>query len=731
MNILQILPAMEIGGVETGTLDLARYLVAHGHKAVIVSGGGRLVKELEALGARHHTLPVGRKSPFTIFRMVGELCDIIRREDIDIVHARSRVPGLIAYIACRMTDRVFITTAHGYYRKGLISSVMSWGRFVIVASNIMAKYMARDFHVPYGRIRLIPRGVDLSQFKFRDPASRNFPRHESFIAVGRGPAPRLKSSLAGNSFTIGMVSRITPLKGHADFIRGIAIVAREVPNIKVLIAGAAPKDKYKEDLEFLVRGLGLSQTVEFVGPKADVPSFMQGLDLLVSATTAPEAFGRVVIEAQASGIPVVATKVGGVVDIVEDGVTGLLCMASNPEDMAVKIMRLYRDRQLWMDVATESRRRVELDFNVDVMMERTIAVYHEALERQNILVIKMSATGDVILGVPSLKSIRVRYPKADIKVLVGLAAREVLDRCPYIDGMIVCDFKDKHRALAGLWRLGAELREHCFDIVIDLQNNRKSHILAYLSMAPFRYGYDNGKLSFLLNRRQKDDAPYLDPLDHQFRTLRLAGIKPVDKTLELWPSEYDKTEAEKILADSWIQPTQNLVGIAVRASARWHSKNWPPSCIVQLCDRLARELNVRVVLTGSKDDMSLADYIMKRARSKPIDAVGKTDLSELAALIRHFKVFVTPDSAPMHVATAMNVPVVALFGPTDPARHFVPGRESVVLRRNDEVKCEPCYKPTCSRKVSCMKRIAVDDLFAAVKNFIKVPHESPEHIDSL
>lgn len=708
MNILQILPALDIGGVETGTVDLARYLAGHGHKAVVVSGGGRLVKELEASGAHHYTLPVGKKSIFSIVRMAGELRDIIRKEDIDIVHARSRVPGLIAYIACRMTNRIFITTAHGYYRKSPLSTVMSWGRYVIVASNVMAKYMVKDFRIPYERVRLIPRGVDLSQFRFKSPASRRT-----------------------EGFTIGMVSRITPLKGHADFIRAIAITARDIPQLKVLIAGSAPKDKYRENLELLVRGLGLSATVEFTGAKADVPAFMSELDLLVSATITPEAFGRVIIEAQAAGVPVVATKVGGVVDIIEDGVTGLLCLPENPKDMADKILKMYRDRELRIAMAEESRKRVELNYNADVMMERTLAVYRESLERQNILVVKISAVGDVILSVPSLKSIRARYPASNIKVLVGIDAREVLDRCPYINDVIVCDFSDKHKGPAGLWRLGRELRQQCFDIVIDLQNSRKSHILSYLSLAPLRYGYDNGKWSFLLNRKQKDDAPYLDPLDHQFRTLRMAGIKPVDKVLEMWPSEYDGKKIDKFLADNWITPSQEIVGVAVRASERWFSKNWPPSYIAQLCDRIAKELNTRVVLTGSKNDLAVAGYISKMTRSKPVVAVGRTDIQELASLISRFSVFVTPDSAPMHIASAMKVPTIALFGPTDHKRHLVPSRECMVLCKADEFNCSPCYKPACSRKTTCMRRISVDEVFDAVKKFLKAADESPERIDAL
>lgn len=696
MNILQILPGLDIGGVETGTVDLARYLVSHGHRAVVVSGGGRLVKELEAVGARHYTLPVGRKSPVTMAAMVGEVRDIIRKEEIDIVHARSRVPGMIAYVACMITGRVFITTAHGYYRKGVLSRCMAWGRYVIVASHSVAKHMAKDFYVPHERIRLIPRGVDLARFTFRGPASR-----------------------ASTDFTIGMVSRITPLKGHADLIKAVAIVARDIPALKVVIVGSAPKDKYREDLEMLVRGLGLARVVTFAGAKEDVPGALKTMDLIVSATTAPEAFGRSIIEAQAAGVPVVATKVGGVVDIIEDGVTGLLCLAQNPKDMADKIMRLYRDRDLCKRIAVAARQRVEELYTATMMMERTLAVYREALERQRILVIKMSAVGDVILSVPSLKAVRARYPHAKLSVLVGIGAREVLGRCPYVDETIVCDFKGKHRGFSGLMRLGRTLREGSFDAVIDLQNNRKSHALAFLSAANLRYGYDNGKWSFLLNRRQKDDAPYLDPIEHQARTLRLAGIKPAEKVLELWPSENETKRADQFLSDNWIKPAQELVGVHVRASAAWFSKNWPPSFIAELCDRLGRECNVRVVLTGSKDDAEVASYIVKRAKAKPVNAVGKTGIMELAALVTRFSVLVTPDSAPLHIASAMRVPCVALFGPTDPRRHLVRTKDAVVIWKKDSFPCSPCYKQTCQRSSSCMKAIAVDEVFEAVKKHLK------------
>ncbi|MFH1189438.1 MAG: lipopolysaccharide heptosyltransferase II [Candidatus Omnitrophota bacterium] len=696
MNILQILPALDVGGVETGTIDLARYLVKHGHKAIVVSGGGELVRELEAIGSRHYALPVGRKSLINIIRSANELADIIRREDIDIVHARSRVPALIAYSACKRTNRILITTAHGYYSRHLMSESMGWGKFVIVASNIMAKHMAGSFHVPHDRIKLIPRGVDLKRFTLRP---------------GKAPS-------GGNEFVIGMVSRITPLKGHSDLIKAISLIRGQIPGLKVRIAGSAPKEKYREDIEVLIRQSGLSKTVELTGACRDVPKMMAGLDMLVSATVTPEAFGRVVIEAQAIGVPVVATGVGGVVDIIEDGVTGLLCEPQNPRSMADRILRLYRDGSLAKRIVSEARKRVETEFNSEKMMQSTLAVYEEAVKRQNILVIKLSAIGDVILSVPSLRAIRAKFPDAKIKVLTSLASRDVLDGCPYIDDRIICDFSGKHKGLKGFRRLAEELRKESFEIVIDLQNNRKSHMLAYVSSAALRYGYDNGKLSFLLNKRIKNDAPYLDPIEHQFRALRVAGIKPADKRLELWPSARDDAMAKKFLAENWVKPDQRLVGINVRASARWASKNWPAGQITELCDRLAKEFNARAVLTGSGDDAGRAGDIAASARSKPIVAAGRTTIMELSALMKLLRVFVTPDSAPMHVASAVGTPFVALFGPTDPARHVAPSKDYAVLSKAGELKCGPCYKPECRRRISCMRKITVDEVIDALRPFL-------------
>jgi lipopolysaccharide heptosyltransferase II len=694
MNILQILPELKIGGVERGTVDLARYLVKNDHKAVVVSGGGRLVRELDIIGARHYALPIGKKSLINMVAMVGKLCDIIKRENIDIVHARSRVPAWVAYFACRLTGRVFITTAHGYYKNVYTSRVMGWGKFVIVASHIIARRMMDDFKVPYSRIRFIPRGIDLEKFTYKQKMDRD-------------------------AFTVGVISRLTPIKGHAHFIRALAVVSRIIPKLRVLIIGepSPGKTEYKKELELLVKRLGLTQIVEFTGWEEDVPKALSRLDLLVLPTVTQEAFGRVVIEAQACGVPVVATRVGGVAELIEDGVNGLLVPAEDSNSIQEAILKVAKDPGLADKLRVEGRKNAE-KYSLERMAGQAVSLYKESLKRENILIIKIGAIGDVILSVPSVRAIRAKYPDAVIKVLVGLEARQVFKGCPYIDETIVCDLKGRDRSYKNFIRLAARLKRNHFDIVIDLQNNKRSHLLSFLSFAPLRYGYDNGKLSFLLNKKVEDEKGHIDPVSHQFRTLKLAGVRSNDKKLELWPQDEEEEWAENFMKNNWIDArNQRLVGINPGASKRWSSKNWPIQSVSALCDELAKKYNTRVVVTGTKADIEDANKIKSLAKCKPIVASGKTDILQLAALIKRCSVFITTDSATMHVASAVKTPFVALFGPTEPGRHVPISAKYDVIRT--EINCSPCYKSSCIKGNECMKRISVEEVVDSIKKYIK------------
>lgn len=690
MKVLQILPELNVGGVETGTVDFARYLVNHGHQSFVVSNGGMLVDDLTRNGSVHVPMPVHKKNLFTMMMCVRRLRAFIRKERIDIVHARSRVPAWISYFACRGTQAQFVTTCHGYYSTHFFSRAMGWGKRVIAISQVIARHMVLDFKVPPELVRVIPRSVDLSRFQIERAA--------------KSPSdPKV----------ITMIGRITPLKGHPYFLRAMAHVVRQIPNLKIQIIGDAPPHKrfYLDEILLLTRRLGLEKHVEFLGNRRDIPHLLAHSDCLVLSTITEEAFGRVILEAQAAGVPVVATRVGGVVEIIDHEKTGLLVMPKDVESMAKAVLKVLNDPGLAEKFTEEAQRKIDAQYTIKHMAGATLKVYEEVMDVLNILVIKLTAVGDVILITGALKALRRKYPKAKIQCLTSPAGAAVLQRCPYIDSVIIFDPRQKD--LRSIWMMGRELRHHRFDMAVDFQNNRVSHMLAFLTCAKATYGYANGKWSFLLSHTIKDNVPGLAPVPHQFRVLKMLGIEDNDARLELWPSESDRLYAKTLLDSEWLGNAKDVIGINIAASPRWGTKNWPTEHIVKMCDMLGQK-NIRVILTGQAKDKAQARAIVGKAKAKPADFTGKTNILQLAALIACCRAYITPDSAPLHVASAMGVPVVALFGPTDPKRHMPPVKKGSVIQH--PVECSPCYSGTCKIKThACMNEIMPEQVAGEVR----------------
>lgn len=690
-----MLPELKSGGVETGVVDITKELVKKGHKSVVISAGGVLVREIKVSGGIHYALPVDKKNPIVVFGLVKKIRGIIKNEKIDVVHARSRAPAFSSFFAAYLERVTFITTCHGYYSKHILSCVMGWGKLVIVASQVIAKHMIEDFRTPRKRIRLIPRGVDMDKFKYKP----------------------MNSTKQKSEYTIAMVGRITPMKGHKYFIRAIAKAVREIANIKVLIIGEASsnKKKYEAELMTLVNRLSLSKCVDFLGRRDDVPKILQRTDLLVLPSTGPEAFGRVIIEAQATGVPTIATKVGGIVDIIKHEKTGLLVPAFDTNLLSQAIVRILKDRKFALKLSTQARADVEKNFNLEKMYKKTIQVYEEAKNTLNILVIKISAIGDVILSIPSLAAIRRHFPKSKIAMLVGSESREVVSNCPYVDEIIV--FKQSHKKrIRNTFKMAKELRRENFDIVIDLQNNRASHLLGFLSMIPRRIGYKSKKFDFFLTDRINGAKLQIPPLEHQFKLLKVLGIEQKPRALELFPTDADQAHVHAMLRNQWLSEKQILIGMNIGSSTQWETKRWGMENFIKLNIKFSRK-DIRVVITGSKADMPQAHELVSSAKSKPIDMVGKTSLMELACLIKKCKLFITGDSAPLHIANAVSTPCVAMFGPTDPKRHLQPSKSVSVMQK--KLSCSPCYKKVC-KDIKCMNRISAEEIFTIATRMLDI-----------
>jgi glycosyltransferase involved in cell wall biosynthesis len=359
MNILHMVPALESGGVETGTIDLALSLRKLGQTVIVVSSGGRLVGELEASGIIHIRLAVHRKSVSTL-SLVPKIIDILKTYRIDVVHASSRVPAWIGFLACKLTGTAFVTSCHGFYSRHFFSRVMGWGKLVMVISESIGARMAEGFRVPKDRIRLVYRGLDLAKY----PYSPN------------------KYEKEPDSFVVINVGRLTSIKGQYDFIEAMKRVVRNIAAEAWIVGGVEEgKEYHLGRLKEFTRRLNMEKYVKFLGLRSDIPDLLRKADCLVLSTNIPEGFGRSVIEAGAAGTAVCASRIGGIKEIVTDGESGLLFTPKDTAEMAGVIIKMLKDIGLRRKCSRALRKRVEENFTLDKMARSTLAVYEEALKR--------------------------------------------------------------------------------------------------------------------------------------------------------------------------------------------------------------------------------------------------------------------------------------------------------------------------------------------------------------
>ena len=369
--MLQVIPSLVSGGAERGTVDLAGALVAAGWTAYVASSGGPLVHQLTRVGAHHITLPLAAKNPLAMHRNVGALSEVIRRHRIDIVHARSRAPAWSAWSAARATKRRFVTTFHNAYDTDLplkrwYNSVMAKGERVIAISQFVGDHVAEVYGVGADRLRVIPRGVDLGEF---DPRRVN----------GERVAGLAKSWRVPDGATVVMLpGRLTRWKGGLDFVAAIARLERR--DLCCLLVGAEQRRGFRRELETEIERRGLMGLFRIVEDCRDMPAAYALSDVVVSASTDPEGFGRVIVEAQAMGRPVIATDHGGARESILHGVTGWLVPPGDPEALAAAIAKaLGLDNASRLVFARQARAHVAAGYTREAMCAKTIDVYEELL----------------------------------------------------------------------------------------------------------------------------------------------------------------------------------------------------------------------------------------------------------------------------------------------------------------------------------------------------------------
>ncbi|MGQ9610236.1 MAG: lipopolysaccharide heptosyltransferase II [bacterium] len=321
--------------------------------------------------------------------------------------------------------------------------------------------------------------------------------------------------------------------------------------------------------------------------------------------------------------------------------------------------------------------------------------------------------GDMILLTPALHAIRDQFPHANISMLVLPLVQELMERNPYIDEVIIYDKHNTNKGMRQMMKIGNQLKSRQFDISVILHPNSISSIfLSHIARIPkCIYGKN-----ILMKRAKKihEVKRYLNIVSS------IANTENYDQ-LEFWGITEDEINFAKNIIN-----IQNNPIIGINISTTWHSKQWEIENFTRLIELLIKQFDAKILLTGGKDDIALGNKVLSKILAKEnlpeykdgsiLNLVGITTIIQLGAIIKCCDLYITADSGPMHISAALGVPTIALFGPTDPARHGPYGKNNMVIKK--DMSCSPCYKRECKMKSNaCMKVIRPEDVFESVKRY--------------
>lgn len=369
LTVLQLLPALESGGVERSTLEIARALVAAGHRALVASAGGRLLPALRATGAMHVELDIGRKSLATL-RLVRPLRRLMVEQGVDIVHARSRLPAWVGWRALQGLPAAarprLVTTVHGLNSPSRYSQVMLRGERVVCVSATVRDYVLRHYPgTDPARLRVVPRGID--------PA--DFPRAPRPDRGARAAAAALDPRLAGDGPLLLLPGRGTRLKGHADALALLAALRAGGLDARLWMPGARDPQRaaYVDELESRARALGIAGAVAITPPTAAIAQAYAASDLVLQLSRKPEAFGRTVLEALATGRPVLGWDHGGVGELLRELQPAGAVAAFDPDALCTRARAILAQGP----AAAATMPAVPGTYTLHAMQDATLSVYDE------------------------------------------------------------------------------------------------------------------------------------------------------------------------------------------------------------------------------------------------------------------------------------------------------------------------------------------------------------------
>lgn len=379
-TILQVIPDLAAGGAERTTIEIAGALTAAGATALVASRGGRLADDLERVGGRLVAMPtLTSKSPLVISGNAERLAKIIRDNNVDLVHARSRAPAWSALWAARRTRRLYVTTYHGVYNAGgplkrLYNSVMARGDVVIANSDFTAAHVRAAYPFAAGRIVTIPRGVDIAAFSREAVADDRCAKLAKQWAFDR----------SGGDALVLLAGRLTGWKGQRDAIAAAALLkSRAIDGWRMILAGDAQgRQAYEAELQDHILRHGLGDRVAIVGHCNDMPAAFALADIVIAPSREPEAFGRVAAEAGAMGRPVIGSDLGGQREVIARDETGLLIPPADARALAGAIADLLgRGEAGRAALGQAASARIRQKFTTSALQRATLGVYDRLIGR--------------------------------------------------------------------------------------------------------------------------------------------------------------------------------------------------------------------------------------------------------------------------------------------------------------------------------------------------------------
>ncbi len=367
MKILHLTTHLNRGGVSNYIHSLGEPFRKKGHELYVVSSGGEMEEEFREAGFQVKVLPIRTKSELSpkIYFALPDLIRWIKEENIDLLHAHTRVTQVMATWVQWMTGVPFLTTAHGFYKRRLGRFLLpAWGERVIGISDPVGNHLRDIFHVPSEKIRIIYNGIDLRGF-----VSRFWEHHPSQV--------REEYKISEHAVVVGTTARLVQDKGHEFLIRALKTLETEIPHLNLLIVG---EGRYRKHLEELTDELKLRHRIRFTGNLKDVSKPLAAMDIFILPATWREGFGLSIAEAMACQKPVIVTNIWALNTLIQNRVNGILVEPRNVEDLAGAIRLLVKDKALREGIGESGRRTAESRFSLDRVIDELESVYEEIVK---------------------------------------------------------------------------------------------------------------------------------------------------------------------------------------------------------------------------------------------------------------------------------------------------------------------------------------------------------------